>query len=162
MNAQPDDFEQLRKLLALKRHEIPPPRYFNEFSSKVIAGLQAPESVAPLTWLQRFGLDFDLKPAFVCVAGVVVCGLLSVGVISAMQMGDTSDLTSAENTPNVQSPLAMASAGVTRPMAGFGLIGTPAPEDVAASIAPVTQSSQSPFGQFTMSAQKASFNFGGN
>ncbi len=87
MNPNTENFDQLRKLLALKRYELPPPRYFNEFSGRVMARLAEPEP-QPLNWLQRLGFDFDLRPAAMCGVGVVVCGLLSFGVIGAMQMSE--------------------------------------------------------------------------
>ena len=77
-----EKFDPLRKLLALKRHETPPPGYFNSFSSKVMARIEAAEA-APATWWQKLGLDFDFKPAMVCGLGVVICGLLSAGVLTA-------------------------------------------------------------------------------
>ena len=40
MNAEPENFDQLCRLLKLKRHESPPPRYFNDFSSQVIARIR--------------------------------------------------------------------------------------------------------------------------
>ena len=60
METEQDQFEQVRKLLALKKHEQPPPRYFQEFSGKVIARLHALESAEPVTWRRRLGLDFRL------------------------------------------------------------------------------------------------------
>src|SRR5882762_6183532 len=87
MNPNTENFDQLRKLLALKRYELPPPRYFNEFSGRVMARLAEPER-QPLSWLQRLGFDFDLRPVAMCGVGVVVCGLLSFGIIGAMQMSE--------------------------------------------------------------------------
>src|SRR5439155_23029016 len=91
MNSESNEFVQIRRILALKRHEAPPPRYFNGFSSRVTARLtREPERV---TWWQRLLNSFDLQPlqpALMCGVGIVVCGLLSFGVISAMQiMGPT-------------------------------------------------------------------------
>ena len=84
METHSDDFNELRKLLALKRHEQPPPRFFNEFSARVIERLQTPEVLPQPTWWQRLGLDFDLRPAMVCALGVVISGLLLFGVISGV------------------------------------------------------------------------------
>src|SRR4051812_48433992 len=97
MNADQNDFEQLRKLLALKRYEIPPPRYFNEFSGRVIARLTEPRR-EPMTWLQRLGFDFDLQPALMCGVGVLVCGLLSFGIIGAMQISEPDNGSMAANS----------------------------------------------------------------
>ena len=76
MDSSPDNFESLEKLLKLKRHEQPPPRYFSEFSGKVMSRIEAGESRSSL-W-EKFG--FDLRPAFAAMAGVFACGLVVYGV----------------------------------------------------------------------------------
>src|SRR4051812_18699024 len=105
MNSEPNnDFEKLRKLLSLKRYEAPPPRYFNDFSSHVLARLAQPVREQQ-TWLQRLGFDFDLRPALMCGVGIVVCGLLSFGVIGAMQIAEpNSGLVSSLPTGPMGSP----------------------------------------------------------
>jgi hypothetical protein len=142
MNSESNDFDQLRRLLALKRHEAPPPRYFNEFSSRVIARLTTPQS-EPLTWWQRLGLDFDLRPALMCGLGVVVCGLLSFGVISAMQMAEPAD--------------SLASASMAAPTVP-GMAPVAAPMETSLSIAPlIAKQSASPFNQFALGATAVGF-----
>ena len=79
MSASPDNFESLEKLLKLKRHEQPPPRYFNEFSGRVLTRIEAGEGRASL-W-EQFG--FDLRPAFAAAAGMFACGLVVYGVATS-------------------------------------------------------------------------------
>ena len=149
MNTESNEFEQLRKLLALKRHEVTPPRYFNEFSSRVIARLSAePER---LSWWQRLGLDFDLRPALMCGVGIVVCGLLSFGVISAMQIAEPSPIAQADS---------FGSMAMNAPVAGITPVA--APVDTGLSIAPmIAKQSSSPFNQFaTIRATEVGFNTG--
>ena len=153
MNTDPNNnFDQLRKLLALKRYELPPPRFFNEFSGRVMSRLAEPQR-EPLTWWQRLGFEFDLKPALMCGVGVVVCGLLSFGVIGAMQISGTDGSVAA------MDPLAVAPMGAPT----FAAISPVTIE--TASIAPlIKQQSASPFNQFALRATPvgfSTFGFGG-
>ena len=54
----PEDVEPLRRLLALKRHETPPPGYFRTFSRQVIQRIEAEEQATVASgwrsWLTRF------------------------------------------------------------------------------------------------------------
>ncbi len=148
MNPNSENFEQLCKLLALKRHEIPPPRFFNEFSGRVMARLAEPPR-EPLTWWQRLGFDFDLRPALMCAVGMVVCGMLSFGIIGAMQMTD-SDASMANGDPLSVPPL------------GGPTIASLSPPPETVSIAPLmARQSTSPFNQFAFGATPVNFNSSG-
>lgn len=93
MSAEQNDFEKLRRLLALKRHEQPPPGYFHNFSRQVIARIHVDESVVSTSWFQRtfgrapwlvsFWEGFGAKPLVAGAFGVGVCSLLVVGLVTS-------------------------------------------------------------------------------
>jgi hypothetical protein len=78
-----ENFDELRRLLALKRYEAPPPGFFENFATKVTARVASAKAPQVSLW-QKLGLDFSFKPAAVCALGVVICGLLSAGVLTAV------------------------------------------------------------------------------
>ena len=93
MSAEQDNFENLRRLLALKRHERPPPGYFHDFSRQVIARIHAGEAAASQSWTQRvlesapwlrdLWDGFGAKPMVAGAFGISVCSLLVVGLVSS-------------------------------------------------------------------------------
>lgn len=87
MNPDSKKFDSLRRLLKLKRHEQPPPGYFNRFSGEVMARIKAGETGNKLGlepgWIQRVVDMFDVKPVFAGAFGMGVCALLVSGVISS-------------------------------------------------------------------------------
>ena len=88
MNPTPEEnFDPLRKLLAWKRHETPPPGYFNDFSAKVCARIEAAEAVRSVGWWQRLRLSFDAKPIMACTYGLAVGGLMVFAVYRASNLG---------------------------------------------------------------------------
>ncbi len=157
MNPEPQDTSRLQKLLALKRHEQPPPRFFNDFSDRVISHLHDPGSLGPAYWWQRLGMDLDLKLAVIYAFGLVVCGLFVLGVTSAMQAEETGPvaLAASENAP---SPAA------TSPRVALLAGGGGTQRGIAGSTDPVisTPSASSPFNQFSLHAQRVSVSIGGN
>ena len=86
MNESENNFESLRRLLALKRHEIPPPGYFNNLPSQVMSRIRAGETSAPggvieLSWLLKLFQLFEAKPAFVGTFASSLCLLLLFGIV---------------------------------------------------------------------------------
>jgi len=94
-----DNFEALRRLLSLKRHEVPPPGYFNRFSGDVIARIRAGEQsstsaaetvFARFPWLLRFLQAFEAKPAFASSFASALCLVLLFGIVYAEQSDQAS------------------------------------------------------------------------
>lgn len=93
MNENQQNFDELQRLLKLKQHEIPPPRYFNEFSVQVISRIRAGEAgqggslmdrleyQAP--WLVNFIRVFETRPGLVGGFATSLCLLLVLGVVFA-------------------------------------------------------------------------------
>jgi hypothetical protein len=93
MNESENNFKELKRLLKLKRHELPPPGFFNNFSDEVIAriregeGSSAGSVVGQLNehapWLVRFLRIFEAKPAIIGGFATSLCLLLLFGVVLA-------------------------------------------------------------------------------
>ena len=109
--------EELQRMLALKRHEQPPPRFFQGMSDKIIVRLHEPEPAVPLTFRQRLGLDFDSRPVWVCFCGVAVCVLLVYGLISSRHAESVPplDLNPDDSTALLVSPANGSKVSPTRP-----------------------------------------------
>ena len=90
MNAEPENFDQLCRLLKLKQHESPPPRYFNDFSVQVLSRIRAgtpggrfesfEDIVSQSPWVRRFWRAIEHRPAVSGLFTAAVCGLLVAGV----------------------------------------------------------------------------------
>ena len=76
----PDNFDPLRRLLAWKHHEQPPPGFFLGFSRKVMARIAAEQRATPTSWWQAWAARFDPRPVLIGAYTVAVCGLLLLGI----------------------------------------------------------------------------------
>jgi hypothetical protein len=100
MSSSSRNFDSLRRLLALKRHEVPPPGYFNGFSSQIISRLEAGELGEPesmigrwlenASWLQRLRNLLEAQPMFAGAFGAVACALLISGILYTENGGQTA------------------------------------------------------------------------
>jgi len=151
MAPEQEDFEALRRLLAIKRHEQPPPGYFNNFSSKVLARIEAAEGhgrFGRLPWYQRLWAALDTKPALAGALGatasaaVIGAFLFSDGVVSAPAGGLGAAF--SQSMTGFESPAfkAMYSPQSVAPSA---LATVPADSTVPASLLPQQQLANSLF-----------------
>jgi hypothetical protein len=93
MNEDANNFESLRRLLALKRHETPPPGYFNDFSSQVVSRIHLTKAGASFNWQERLFDEapwlvrlleaLQAKPAFTGGFAAALCALLVFGIVYA-------------------------------------------------------------------------------
>jgi hypothetical protein len=134
MNNSPEDFEKLQKLLKVKRHEQPPPGYFNNFSTKVISGIERQDDSdlggfrnAP--WLRRFLGTLETNPFAAGVFGASICGLLVSGIAwSQFRAPDAS-------TAEVNSSMAVADNSMGSTSMGFTKVSSV--DSLAPSFAPL-------------------------
>ena len=80
----PDEFEFLKKLLAHKRHEEPPPGYFDRLPGEVRARI-AHAQANPEPWWRDWLASWDLSPALATSYAVVAVTLVVGGVWMAKQ-----------------------------------------------------------------------------
>lgn len=90
MNTEPENFDQLRKLLALKKHEQPPPGYFNNLPNQIWARIEKENVTAKPTFWKQFLSDFVLRPATAYGFAFVVCATLIVGIGTSLNRNDQS------------------------------------------------------------------------
>ncbi len=94
MNENDNNFTELKQLLKLKRHEVPPLGYFENFSSHVTSRIRAGEASrsrsfterleAEAPWAVNFMRIFETRPGMIGAFATCVCLLLvSVVVLSA-------------------------------------------------------------------------------
>jgi hypothetical protein len=119
MNENENNFESLRRLLALKRHETPPPGYFEHFSGEVMARIRAgdaggAESVSrQLPRLFQFLSAFEAKPAFAGAFAFSLCLLLVFGIVYAERPDVTlQPLLTAQATSPLAMPVSSTSAAL--------------------------------------------------
>jgi hypothetical protein len=138
-NPQQDEFQNLRRLLALKRHEQPPPRYFHEFSSEVIIRIRAGEHIEQFSiweafsweapWVQKLWHAVETRPVLAGSFGIAICGFLMAGMLySDSKPSPVIDTFAVGASPAVhmdlQAPAAPIVLPVVRPVqAGFPAVG---------------------------------------
>lgn len=114
LNTGSPNFSRLLSILALKRHEQPPPGYFQNFSGQVISRLRAGERAADPNvlqllliewpWLQRLWTGLETKPALTGLLGAAACALLLVGLLYPGRQELSPDQFSSASAGIILSP----------------------------------------------------------
>ncbi|MCX8156545.1 MAG: hypothetical protein N3J91_08885 [Verrucomicrobiae bacterium] len=158
-----DEFARLRQLLALKRHEQPPPGYFQNFSHQVMARINAVEGDAESAWLLRFWNALTTRPLWSGLAAAGACGVL-VGGLMLLRTPDPvasqTLLPAGPGVPGLATPAGglSASAGFAEQLAQGGSSPAAAATEPN-STNPVASGLASPSLFFTprLNVEKASF-----
>jgi hypothetical protein len=148
MSAESENFEALRKLLAVKRHEIPPPGYFEQFAGEVRARLRSGEHHQEdlwrelgdeASWLQRLWNTLANRPALAGACGMLLCGAVLIAGIYYSQVSESE----MKSQPLAQGLNLPAPSTVAESLA----LGQTPPAAVASSTNPV-MSATAPAGLF--------------
>jgi hypothetical protein len=121
MNESGQNFDELKKLLKLKRHEVPPPGFFNHFSDEIVARIRAGEGKGgtflerlndQVPWLVNFIRVFEARPGVIGGFATALCMLLLFGVVLAEHSETGSSLLVPAVASNGTDPAATAVASV--------------------------------------------------
>jgi hypothetical protein len=107
MDKNTENFDQLRQMLKLKQHEVPPPGYFDRLPREIIGELRAQrragqgsverlESEAP--WLMRFWRALEARPLFGGAFGAAVCALVLGGIYLTEKPADRTNLVGTQES----------------------------------------------------------------
>ena len=121
MSEQNNNFRDVKRLLKLKQHEVPPPGYFNHFSADVISRIRAGDTSASEGFLARAESNslmmsllhiFQAKPGVIGGFATSLCLLLLFGVVLAERPDATSapgDVTAMQTAQGGAAPLLTSS-----------------------------------------------------
>ena len=159
MNEDENNFESLRRLLALKRYETPPPGYFNNFSRQVLQRIRASHNEPSVNlfevlfnhapWLAKLVQALDVRPVLAGGFAGSLCMLLLFGIVCA----ERPDITPQPLLEVANSSLTLAAVSPTalsQPVDQPGIVSSTEP---VFSLQPVA----SPFGQQNPLAQPVNF-----
>lgn len=107
-NQGPEEFESLRKALALKRHEQPPPGYFNRLPNEIMARIEAGEGQTKF-W-ERFIPSFTFRPAMAYGVGLAMCGVVALGVYYTSNLPVNNNGAVTASTMTTSQPTVLAPA----------------------------------------------------
>ena len=112
MNENTEEFEALRKLLAIKRHETPPPGYFGSFSARVcdrIEAEMAKETAMP--WWNRWFPALNSARVMAGANALTFAGLALVGLSLGIVLWSDPESVGSSSA-RIASPAELTPAGI--------------------------------------------------
>jgi len=119
MSDSNNNFDDVKRLLKLKRHEVPPPGYFNHFSGDVISRIRTGETGAPEGFLAKFEGSslmmsvlqlFQVRPGVIGGFATSLCLLLLIGVVMAERPDGQTKADSIALIPTTSGDVALSSS----------------------------------------------------
>jgi hypothetical protein len=157
MNQNENNFEDLKRLLKLKQHEVPPPGYFNHFSGEVISRIRAGEAGGSRTfmeqlqadapWLMNFLRVFETRPGLIGGFATSLCLLLVLVVVFAERSEQASRTLVAISEPSTATGNSAAAMPATSLVAASDSTGIVASTNPVTSLQPVATLFGQPVGQ---------------
>jgi hypothetical protein len=147
-----NDFQDLKRLLKLKQHEVPPPGYFNHLSGDVIARIRAGDAERSAGLLERFegtwvmGLlqIFQAKPGIIGGFATSLCLLLLIGVVMVDHQEGASTMSDIVSSQPNSGDLS-STAPLLAPDGSSGItVNTNSLHGLQASVAPFGSQQQNP------------------
>lgn len=143
MSNRPDEFAQLRRLLAAKKQEQPPPGYFEHFSERVIRRIEHDDPMEENSRWQWFLGFLSAKPVLACAYGGFVAATLLIGFRVSERL-DPAPALHAETLPWLASTGEVASVFSSRPPvvlsgSSFAIMRSPLPPNGATFAARVNE-----------------------
>ncbi|MFZ0826536.1 MAG: hypothetical protein WAO02_03855 [Verrucomicrobiia bacterium] len=136
MNENEDNFQSLRRLLVLKRHESPPPGYFDNFSSQILLRIRAGDGMDSVNVLEKmFGPAsalgkllklLDAKPVFASGFAGALCLLLLIGIVYA-ERPDLTPQPVLQPETTTASLAALSPTSLSQPASQMGIVSSTNP-----------------------------------
>lgn len=111
MENENENFDKLKTLLTLKRHELPPPGYFNKLPREVVSRIRAERAANNMDamtklkveapWLMKFWLTLQGKPIFAVSFGTAVCALMLAAIFFAEKPPTQPSLVGSPTAPAI-------------------------------------------------------------
>jgi hypothetical protein len=156
MKTDPKHDPLLAQAFELRRRQPPPRPDFAAMRRRIKDAIVHPPPRPRLTFWQWLRTECDYRPALICGTGVVVCTLMLVAMVKAMQVEAPSPaLVFAPPANDVTDVLTPAGAPVVAAGAGANPILKPAA--IPGSTAPFIPT-DSPFDPLHLRTDRASFN----
>jgi hypothetical protein len=100
-----DEFKEVRRLLALKKHEEPPPGYFSYLPDRVLIKIEHSDLSEHSTWWEWLIARFDARPVLAAAYACAISGLLLMGFrVSQLMQSEMADNSRILETPFARLP----------------------------------------------------------